>query len=259
MTSKNRGKQDSMEKDFKAEKTVDVKKTPKRIAFIKGRTAARVRKEEEDMVMTFPHLVIREIIAFEVMVIVLTVISLLFDAPLEWIANPEHTPNPAKAPWYFLGLQELLHYFPPVVGGVLIPALAVIALVIIPYFRVNIVRERLWKQHHPAQLYGFVAGILVMTIILVWFRVWVVLIPSVLMALLMISASFPFDRGPWRWLIFRTPWSQFFGTIYTWLASRSLAAWIMTWFVIVTVILTVVGTLFRGPGWSWTWPWEGVY
>jgi menaquinol-cytochrome c reductase cytochrome b/c subunit len=49
------------------------------------------------------------------------VISLIWDAPLEQLADPMHTPNPAKAPWYFLGLQELLHYFPPVVAGVLIP------------------------------------------------------------------------------------------------------------------------------------------
>lgn len=248
-----------MQKDFLVEESADVKKTPKRIAFIKARTAARVKKEDEEMVMTFPHLVVREVIAFEAMVIILSVISLLFDAPLEWIANPEHTPNPAKAPWYFLGLQELLHYYPPVVGGVLIPALAVIALVIIPYFRVNIVRQRLWKEHHPAQLYGFTAGVLVAVFFLIWFRVWVVLIPTALIALLMVSTFFPVERGPWGWLMFRTPWPRFFGTIYAWLASRSLAAWIMTWFVTVTIILTVVGTLFRGPGWSWVWPWEGIY
>ena len=53
----------------------------------------------------------------------------MWDAPLEELANPLQTPNPAKAPWYFLGLQELLHYFPPVVAGVLIPALVVLALI----------------------------------------------------------------------------------------------------------------------------------
>ncbi len=64
--------------------------------------------------------------------------SLFWDAPLEGLADPMQTPNPAKAPWYFLGLQELLHYFPPVVGGVLIPTLVVIALIVIPYFNVNV-------------------------------------------------------------------------------------------------------------------------
>src|SRR3970040_65625 len=118
-----------MQKDIRVEATSDAKKVPKRIAFIKARTAARVRKEDEEMEMTFPNLVVKEVIAFEVMVIVLAVLSLLVDAPLEWIANPEHTPNPAKAPWYFLGLQELLHYFPPVVAGVLLPILVILVMV----------------------------------------------------------------------------------------------------------------------------------
>ena len=50
--------------------------------------------------------------------IALVWIALIFNAPLEGLADPSHTPNPAKAPWYFLGLQEMLHYFPPVVAGV---------------------------------------------------------------------------------------------------------------------------------------------
>jgi hypothetical protein len=64
----------------------------------------------------------------------LVVIALIWNAPLESLADPTHTPNPAKAPWYFLGLQELLHYFPPVVPGVLIPGLVMMALIVIPYF-----------------------------------------------------------------------------------------------------------------------------
>src|SRR3990172_3338645 len=111
------------------------------------------------MVMTFPNLVVKEIIAFQVMVIVLVLISLFVDAPLEWIANPDHTPNPAKAPWYFLGLQELLHYFPPVVGGVILPALAVVALIVVPYFRVNIKREGLWKEHRRGAVLTLVVAV----------------------------------------------------------------------------------------------------
>ena len=92
-------------RDFETTKSSDAKATSKRVAFIKGRVSARVKKEEEEMVMTVPHLVVREIIGFQAMVIVLALVSLFVNAPLEWIANPEHTPNPAKAPWYFLGLQ----------------------------------------------------------------------------------------------------------------------------------------------------------
>lgn len=229
---------------------------PHRIALVHRHLPARLETREEKQVMTFPHLIVREVIAFEVLLIGLGLVSLFYDAPLESLANPNKTPNPAKAPWYFLGLQELLHYFPPVVAGVLVPILVVTALVVIPYFKVNVVRERLWKEHRPAQLYAFGAGILLITFFLAWFRVWVALIPTVLIALLMASTYLPPERGPWIWLPRRTPWTGFSADVYAWLASRSLAAWIMTWFITLTVILTVVGTFFRGPGWSFVWPWQ---
>ena len=232
-----------MEKDFKVEETTDAKKAPKRIAFIKGRTAARVKKEDEEMVMTVPHLVVKEIIAFEVMVIVLALISLLFDAPLEWIANPDHTPNPAKAPWYFLGLQELLHYFPPVVGGVLLPALAVVALIVIPYFRINIKQEGLWKEDRNKTFVALVVSVGIVSIVLLMFKVYAMLIPTLLITTLLLVPYFSKREN------------RFVG----WLGSRPLSWWVMTWFVVIAVVLTAIGTLFRGPGWSWSWPWEGIY
>jgi hypothetical protein len=230
-------------KDFLTEQSSDVKINSKRIAFIKGRLAARVKKEDEEMVMTVPHLVVREIIAFEIMVIVLALLSLLFDAPLEWIANPEHTPNPSKAPWYFLGLQELLHYFPPVVAGVLLPTLAVIALIVIPYFSVNIKREGLWRDSPKQTLIVLLVAVGIVSVILVLYSVYAMLIPTMILTALMI-----------------VPYVSKSETAFTgWLGSRSLAWWIMTWFVVIVVVLTAIGTLFRGPEWSWTWPWEGIY
>jgi hypothetical protein len=229
---------------------------PRRIALIHRHLPARLEIEEEKRVMTVPHLIVREVIALEVLLVGLGLISLFYDAPLESLANPNKTPNPAKAPWYFLGLQELLHYFPPVVAGVLIPILAVTALVIIPYFQVNVARDRLWREDRPVQLYAFSAGALLITFFLAWFRVWAALIPTVLIALLMISTFLPLERGPWGFLILRTPGTRFFATVYAWLASRSLAAWVMTWFITLAVILTLVGTFFRGPGWSFVWPWQ---
>ena len=232
-----------MGKDLKVEGTADAKKVPKRIAFIKGKTAARVWKENEDMVMTVPHLVVREIIAFEVMVIVLAIVSLLFNAPLEWIANPDHTPNPAKAPWYFLGLQELLHYFPPVVGGVILPMLTVIALIVIPYFDINIKREGLWRDNRQ-QTFAVIAVIVgIVCAVLLLFNVYAMAIPTVLITACMLVPYF----------------SKKHDGFVGWLGTRPLSWWIMTWFVVIVVVLTTIGTLFRGPGWSWTWPWEGIY
>ncbi len=237
-----------MEKDFKLEASTDAKRVLKRIAFVKGRTAARVKKldgisHDGDVVMTFPNLVVKELIAFEIMVIVLSIISLVFDAPLEWIANPEHTPNPAKAPWYFLGLQELLHYFPPVVGGVILPVLAVVALIVIPYFNINIKRDGLWKEQPKRTFVVIVAFVGTVSLILLVFTVFAMLIPTVIVTAFML---FPY---------FSKRQEGFVG----WLGSRPLSWWIMTWFVIIAVVLTTIGTLFRGPEWTWTMPWEGIY
>src|SRR5512141_3513602 len=126
--------------------SVDPLATPRRVALVRPDGRPAVRESEETYVMTFPHLIVREIILFQVVVIALSLAALLFDAPLEEIANPLETPNPAKAPWYFLGLQELLHYFPPVVAGVLMPGLVVIALVVIPYARVNLAAGPVWES-----------------------------------------------------------------------------------------------------------------
>lgn len=232
-----------MEKDLIIEETSDARKTPRRIAFIKNRTAARVKQEDQEMTMTFPNLVVKEIIAFEIMVIVLTLISLVVDAPLEWIANPEHTPNPAKAPWYFLGLQELLHYFPPVVGGVILPTLAVIALIVIPYFRINLKSEGMWKEHRRHTLTIVLAVVSGVSVVLLMFSVYAMLIPTLLITGLMLLPYFSKEE------------KGFVG----WLGNRPLSWWIMTWFVVIVVVLTAIGTLFRGPEWSWTWPWEGIY
>ena len=136
----------SDQKDFVAVVDSDARKTPRRIAFITKRTSPQVRVKDEDRVMTYPEVFFRAAVAIEVLAIALVVTSLRWDAPLEGLADPMHTPNPAKAPWYFLGLQELLHYFPPVVAGVLIPGLVVMALIVIPYFNINVEAEGLWLR-----------------------------------------------------------------------------------------------------------------
>jgi len=84
----------------------DAKKEPRRIVFITRNVSAKVKDEREPKLMAYPHLLVREAIVFEVLIIAMVVVALFWDAPLEQLANPLLTPNPAKAPWYFLGLQE---------------------------------------------------------------------------------------------------------------------------------------------------------
>jgi cytochrome b-561 len=142
-----------------------------------------VEADPDDEVMSWPHLLYRELILLLMLLVALHVVALLFNAPLEEIANPTVTPNPAKAPWYFLGLQELVHYS-AFVGGVLVPGLIVLALVMIPFL-----------DSKPG--------------------------------------------GVGEWLAAERKW-----------ANRIFAA-----FAVVAIVLTVVGTLFRGPNWGWVWPW----
>src|SRR6201993_4911139 len=108
-------------KDFSVEVGSDVRASQKRVLFVTRRTSAHVKSHDEVQVQTYPEVLFRVLLAMELLAIVLVLMSLFFNAPLEGLADPTNTPNPAKAPWYFLGLQELLHYFPPVVAGGLIP------------------------------------------------------------------------------------------------------------------------------------------
>ncbi len=139
-------------------------------------------EEEEDTVFSYPYAFFREAVALMATVTTVMAVSLFWRAPLEELANPAKTPNPAKAPWYFLGLQELVSHS-ALIGGVVAPALVVLALLAIPYLDAN---------------------------------------PS---------------RRP---------------------ADRKWAIRAFTVFVVVNIVLIVIGTFFRGPGWGLVPPWVHV-
>jgi hypothetical protein len=91
------------------------------------------KAESEEKVMVFPYLIYIEFVAALFYSIVLVVWSIFLKAPLEDSANPSVSPNPSKAPWYFLGLQEMLVYFDPWIAGVLLPTLIILGLCALPY------------------------------------------------------------------------------------------------------------------------------
>ncbi len=229
-------------KDFLAGVDSNARKAPRRVVFVTRRTSAQVKATDEEQLQTYPEVFFRASVAIEVLGIVLVWISLLFNAPLEGIADPSHTPNPAKAPWYFLGLQEMLHYFPPVVAGVLVPTLVVIALIVIPYFNINIEAEGLFLKHRERRLPVFYAVAAGLSLFLLLFHVYVALIPTLIIVAVMLLAAHSSPQAP--------------SGFPRYLAARPLAFWIMTWFLFELVVLTAVGTFFRGPGWSWVWPWR---
>ena len=229
-------------KDFVAGAGSDARKNPVRVAFVTRRTSAQVKAQDEAVVQSFPEVLFRAAIAVEVLAIILVLISLFFNAPLEGLADPSHTPNPAKAPWYFLGLQELLHYFPPVVAGVLVPTLVVIALIVIPYFNINVEAAGLFTKDRQKRLRIFWVAAIAFCLFLLVFDVIVALIPTLITAAFMAEAAYTSAKATSK--------------IRSSLAAKPLSFWIMSWFLFELVVLTVVGTLFRGPGWSWVWPWS---
>jgi quinol-cytochrome oxidoreductase complex cytochrome b subunit len=248
-----------VESKMQAEVQSDVRKNPRRIAFILRRTSPHVKTQDDMRVMTYPTALSRFVIALEVAFLLLVWISLLANAPLEGIADPMHTPNPAKAPWYFLGLQELLHYFPPMVAGVLIPGVVVAALVVIPYFNINIEGRSIWAEARQRRWVMIAVPAFLIAIFLLFdlkqfgqsgeavpkldrvLDLVVPLLPTVLVggALLWSSRLVAEPNSFQRWLV-----------------ERPLSFWIMTWFMVELIVLTAVGTFFRGPGWSWVLPWK---
>jgi len=230
------------DKDFVVGVDSNAQRTPMRVAFITRRTSPQVKAKDEDLVMTHPEAFLRVATAVELLAIFLVLLALFWDAPLEGLADPLHTPNPAKAPWYFLGLQELLHYFPPVVAGVLIPGLVVMALIVIPYFNINIESEGMFLRHRTLRLRIFAAVFVAFSIFLAVFDVVVALVPTLIIGAFMIVAAL---TKPESAIGFRR-----------WLVSKPLSFWVMTWFLFELVVLTAVGTFFRGPGWSWVLPWR---
>ena len=147
-------------------------------------TTPQVGKNPEDEVFAWPHLVFRELLLFLLVTAVVLFLAIFWNAPLEELANPIHPPNPAKAPWYFLGLQELVSYS-ACWGGVVVPGLLVTALMLLPYMD----RQR---------------------------------------------------KGVGRWFA----------------RERVVANTIFSVCLVIAVVLTIIGTSFRGPNWGWVVPWK---
>ena len=107
------------------------------LAVVKPEAIQKIERQPMDRVNVWPHLMAAEFVSLLVVTAVLTFFSVAVDAPLRELANFSQTPNPSKAPWYFLGLQELLRYFHPQPAGVTLPTVIIIALFALPFIDRN--------------------------------------------------------------------------------------------------------------------------
>ena len=143
------------------------------MAMTRRPSASVEARDVTDEVFAWPHLLYRELLVALGVVIVMHLVALAFAAPLEEMADPTRTPNPAKAPWYFLGLQELVHYS-ALIGGVLVPTLLVAALLLVPYVDTDPSGSGVWfaRERRVANTVFTVAVILLalLTVIGTFFR-----------------------------------------------------------------------------------------
>ena len=142
------------------------------LALVKQDAVVRVQKEPDDTVMTWPHLLAIEFLAAVLVSVFMLLMGLFVNAPLEDLANPNVTPEVAKAPWYFLGLQELLAYFHPSVAGALTPIFVLVGAAVIPYVdRGNLLATRPSDRKTAVLLFTLFCGLgLVLTFIGIFFR-----------------------------------------------------------------------------------------
>jgi quinol-cytochrome oxidoreductase complex cytochrome b subunit len=159
------------------------------LGIVPGKPVAGERKEPEkqDLVMVWPHLLVRHAVAAMSVLLLVMLVAVLFDAPLRDIADPTKTPNPEKAPWYFAALQELLSHFHPQLAGVLVPTAIIIGLVTLPYIDRS---PYITPRHRRVAVTAFT------TFMVIW------------IILTLIGFAF---RGPnWGWV---WPWNEWHGEL----------------------------------------------
>ncbi|MCK9419515.1 MAG: cytochrome b N-terminal domain-containing protein [Nitrospirae bacterium] len=215
----------------------------------KGRTPA-VDKDIENTVLSWPNLLLAEAAVFFLCLAAVIVYSFYMDAPLKELANPLIPENPAKAPWYFLGLQELLSYS-AFMGGVGLPSLALLGLGLIPYLDREQAHVGIWfsgKEGKAVALRALVAGASVLIALLAfvinfgWLRNWWPNVPQLLITLVNPGTIWVGFMIAWSLLIIRKTGSTRMGAIA-----------LFTMFLVSYIILTYVGTELRGPNWGFFW------
>lgn len=229
----------------------DPTKTYGLMELVKG-TSPMVDKGPEDTVMSWPHLLILEVLAALGTTVLLLFWSLAATAPLREVANPDVTENPAKAAWYFLSLQELLLHMSPVLAGLVIPGLLIIMLVAIPYIDRSKRDVGIWFASRKGRRIALWSA--------VYTTVWLlglVLFDEYVRVRSLINEP---EIVP-GWIIPIVVVGGLILLLYVLIrrwrpTTREAAIGLFTAFAVCYLVLTVVGIFFRGFGMHLTWPWE---
>jgi quinol-cytochrome oxidoreductase complex cytochrome b subunit len=224
-------------------------KTYNLMCLVQGKTPV-VGRSPEQTVSTWPHLTARLMALFMFTFAITCVYAHFWDAPLKEMANPAVPENPAKAPWYFLGLQELVSYS-AFMGGVGIPTLALLGLALIPYLDKEEQELGRWFDNKTGKriawvsfIYsvGVVVGMLAFTVNFGWLRNWYPEIPQIVITIL----------NPGTVLVgFFVAWSLY--CLQKYQSTRTAAIALFTCFLVGFTILTYFGTYHRGPNWQFYW------
>ena len=230
-------------------------------------TQVATARRKANTVQVWPHLMIRQFLATVVVSLNILLLSVLINGPLDQLANPEKTPNPSKAPWYFLNLQELLLHMSPDLAGVIIPSLALVAIAAIPYFDNKPEGVGVWfysRKGIPITIFTFVYTFILESALVIidaqfpaktWFA--------------NIVSNFVSDSTTQGFIV-----QAFAGYIYplgiigiltgllilimakVWKANRTeIIIALFTGFVASYTLLTIIGTAFRGTSMNLFWPW----
>jgi len=241
---------------------IDEAKRQKLLELVRGRALARPTDLADDEVMVWPSLVVVEAVCASVFLLLLTFLSIFINAPLLDRANPNQTPNPSKAPWYFLNMQELLLHMDPGLAGVIVPSLTLVALAAIPYVdRSPLGVGILGTSAKGRKIIGFTA---IFTIV-------------VIVGLILLDewrgrgtvfgiGSYLHNRGwPREFTEIILPSIVMLGGIITLMilvqlifkpTRREMIIALFTGFYVGYWVLTVFGTSFRGVGQDLSWPWN---
>ncbi len=213
-----------------------------------------VGKGPDDTVFSFPVVLLLEIVLLLGVTFAIFVFSLLKQAPLEAIANPLVTTDPAKAPWYFIGLQELLEHMHPLLAGVIIPSILIVFLVLLPYIDASRRGAGIWFTSPRGRR------------VVAWTALYTLVVMSAYIALdnafslreiLRHSAPIWVAQGlvpgAIMGILVALP------ALVLWRARADRHEVMLALFTVMLVsagVLTISGFLFRGPGFKMYWPWQ---